>query len=396
MREETRRNLRAGALTIVALAVLAVAIFTIGKRQQLFVHHVPYHTTFNNVMGLQKGAPVNLNGVTVGFVRGIVLPRDPSDSRIRVEFTVRADYAGRIREDTRAFIKTVGLLGDKYLELQGGSAEAQPVPPGGNVTGRDPAQVTRLLSSGEDLMDNLLSISSSLRIILKRVEAGEGLIGQLTRTPEGEKPIGETIRHTVITLDRILARIDRGEGLAGRLLTDDATGRTILEEIRATGAAMRGAAEAIQADLGRDDSAWAAIMRDPEGRRLVHETLESLHTASAALAEAAEELAHGEGTLPRLLRDRNYAGDFLTDLERSIAHLRSILEKVDQGDGTLGAFVNDPQMYIDLENVVRGIKGSKLTTWFIQHNRKKGEQLAREEAERKAGGPPQGVEDLTP
>ncbi len=396
MREETRRNLRVGMLTIVALAVLGLAIFTIGKRQQLFVHHTRYYTAFNNVMGLQRGAPVNLNGVTVGFVREIVLPANPRESRIRVEFTVRSGYTERIREDTRAYIKTVGLLGDKYLELQGGSPEAKRVLEGGFVRGQDPAQVTQLLSSGEDLMDNLLSISSSLRVILKRVEGGEGILGQLTSTPEGEEPIGRKLQHTVTTLNRILDRIDRGQGLAGRLLADDETGRTVIEEIRATGAAMRGAAEAIQADLARENSVWAGLMRDPRGRQLVGETLESLHTASQALAEASDELAHGEGTLPRLLRDREYAGDFLTDLEKSISHLRSVLEKIDNGDGTFGAFVNDPQMYIDLENVVRGIRGSKMTTWFIRHNRAKGEQLAREEAERAAGGPPQGVEDVTP
>ena len=74
MRDETRRNLRVGALTVVAVAVLAVAIFTMGNRRQLFTRHTRYVTTFNNITGLQVGAPVRLSGVDVGFVERIELP----------------------------------------------------------------------------------------------------------------------------------------------------------------------------------------------------------------------------------------------------------------------------------------------------------------------------------
>ena len=387
MRDSTRRNLRVGMLTVLAMAALGVAIFTIGKRQQLFMRHTHYYTTFSNVMGLQKGAPVNLDGVTVGFVERIVLPTDPTNQRIRVEFTVQADYTERIRTDTKAYIKTIGLLGDKYLELQGGSPEASRALEGGYIPGQDPAEVTRFLASGEDLMDNLLAISSSLRVILERVEAGEGLLGQLTVNPENEQPIGDRLRHTVITLNRILDRIDRGEGLVGRLVSDDASGKAILEDIRASNAAVRAVAETIRRDLSREDTAWAGVMRDPDGRRLVGETLQSLHDASQALAAASRELASGEGTLPRLLRDREYAGDFLTDLAQLVEHLRSVLEKIDRGEGTAGAFINDPEMYKDLENVVRGVKHSRILSWFIRNRRKAGEKvLAREQANPPAPG----------
>ncbi len=382
MRESTQRNLRVGMLTVLALAALGVAIFTIGKRQQLFMHHTRYYTTFSNVMWLQRGAPVNLDGVTVGFVERIVLPTDPADQRIRVEFTVQADYTERIRTDTKAYIKTIGLLGDKYLELRGGSPEAKRALEGGYVPGQDPAEVTRFLASGEDLMANLLAISSSLRVILQRVEAGEGLLGELTVNPDNEPPVGDRLRHTVITLNRILDRIDRGEGLVGRLVSDDASGKAMLQEIRASNAAVRAVAEALRRDLSREDTAWAGVVRDPEGRQLVRETLQSLHDASQALAAASQELATGEGTLPRLLRDGEYAGDFLTDLEQLADHLRSVVEKLDRGEGTAGALINDPQLYQDLENVVQGVKHSKILSWFIRNRRKAGEKVLAKQEQR--------------
>ncbi len=59
--------------------------------------------------------------------------------------------------------------------------------------------------------------------------------------------------------------------------------------------------------------------------------------------------------------------------------MRSISEKLDQGTGTAGAFINDPQMYKDLENVVRGVKESSIVSWFIRNRRERGEEVAAEE-----------------
>ena len=174
MRDETKRDLRVGALTLAALALLAVAILTIGQRQQVFVRHTRYQTSFTNVTGLQTGAAVRLSGVDVGFVEAIELPTDPEQNRIAVRFSVDADYTERIREDSEVSIKTIGLLGDKYLEVRAGSSAAARVLEGGRVRGRDPAEVEEFVASGEDLIENLISISTSLKVILHRVRPGRG------------------------------------------------------------------------------------------------------------------------------------------------------------------------------------------------------------------------------
>ena len=100
-----------------------------------------------------------------------------------------------------------------------------------------------------------------------------------------------------------------------------------------------------------------------------------------------EEIATGEGTLPRLMADKEYADSFLDDLGELLANMRSISEKLDEGTGTAGAFINDPQMYQDLENVVRGVEESKIVSWFIRNRRERGEEVAAEErAAEDAGG----------
>ena len=174
--------------------------------------------------------------------------------------------------------------------------------------------------------------------------------------------------------------MEGGEGLLGRMVTDDEMAKSLLADVQGASKAVNRVATAMADDYGRDDTVFAALLRDPEGAKLVTETLGAMRDGSQALAAAAEELSTGQGTLPRLMSDREYADGFLDDLHGLVRSLHSAAAKLDSGEGTAGAFINDPQMYEDLENIVRGVKSSKVVSWFIRNRRKKGEKVAAEEA----------------
>jgi len=387
MRDESRQNLRVGILVLAALAIIAFTILMVGKRQQLFVHHTQYFTTFDNVTGIDKGSPVKLDGVTVGFVRHIMLPTHPSERAIRIEFAVDSRYTERIRKDSKVSIRSMGLLGDRYLNISGGTVAVDRILEGGRVPSQAPAELAHFVSSGEDLMQNLIAISASLRNILNRVEAGQGLLGELTTSPTEGPGLNESLRDTIATLGDIFARIDRGEGLLGRMIREDSDSGAVFDELVASSRAMHRISTRLANDLERPDSMYATIMRNPQSGEDFRESLHSLQLAAAAIASAAEELAGGEGTLPRLMKDKEFADDFLTDLKALVHSLSSAAGKLDRGDGTAGAFINDPQLYQDLEDVVRGVKDNKVVSWFIRKERKKGEEhrLEEEEKARPAG-----------
>jgi phospholipid/cholesterol/gamma-HCH transport system substrate-binding protein len=297
---------------------------------------------------------------------------------VKVWFTVNETYADRIRTDSEATIRTMGLLGDRYLEIRGGSSSAALIPENGEVRGINQPELEEFMSGGEDVMENVLSISSSLRVILRRVEQGEGLLGQMTMGPAGgEEGISHLTRDTLTSLDEILGRVKAGKGLLGRLLYDEA----FAQDVEASMRSLRDASGALSGDLERDDSAYAVLMRNPDTARLLRQSVLALHDGSQALAAATQELASGKGTLPRLLSDHDYADHFLDDLLALVANLRSIATKLDDGQGSLGELINDPRLYDDLENVVRGVEHSKVVSWFVRNRRRAGEKLEHEEEE---------------
>ncbi|HHQ48001.1 MAG TPA: MCE family protein, partial [Acidobacteria bacterium] len=371
-----------GLMVVAAMVILGIGIFIIGKRQQLFTRHTQYYSVFQDVLGLQPGAPVQLNGVTVGYVKSIELPVEAQGKGITVRFTVDARYTNRIRKDTVASIKTEGLLGDRFLKLSGGSPSAPRVLEDGLVRGTTPPELEHFLSGGEDLMENLLAISSSLRAILERAETGKGLLGQLLAPTKAGQGAGIDLVNTIASLRRITERVEAGHGLAGRMVSDDRTAKLVFDNLAATSTAIRDVAERMATDMGRDDTAWSAITRDPRGAKLLMETLTSLRDASAALAAAGRQLANGDGTLPRLLQDKEFADRFLDDLHGLVHSLRSITEKLDNGEGSAGALLNDPQLYLDLQDVVRGVQHSSLSRWYIHDRQKAGEKVLVKESEK--------------
>ncbi len=379
MRDESKRNLRVGLLVIAALLLVALTILMVGNRRQLFILHTRYSTSFVNVTGLEHGSPVKLNGVTVGFIENIELPAGAQQPRIEIRFTLDSRYTERVRADSRVSIRSMGLLGDKHLEITSGSPEAERILEGGIVPGRDPAELSQFVSTGGDLLQNLISISVSLKTILGRIEAGEGLLGELTRSPESGSHLSENLTKTVATMGDILDKINRGEGLLGRMISEESGSGDILDELKASSRSIHRITTQVAIDIERHDTAYAALLRDPAGRRRLTDTIDALQNAAGAIAAVAEEMATGEGTLPRLMQDKEFADDFLDDLHGLVSSLHSAAEKLDKGDGTAGAFINDEQLYRDLEDVVRGVKDSKVVSWFIRSKREKGEEARLEE-----------------
>ncbi|MCX7894639.1 MAG: MlaD family protein [Thermoanaerobaculum sp.] len=370
---DPRRRLKVGLFTAALLALLALVILVIGKQQGLFTRHVAYQTQFHDVAGLVPGAQVWLNGVVVGVVERVDLPEDPAQRRITVTFRVREALAGRIRADSRVRIRTLGLLGDRYLEISSGNPLQPLIPEGGMVASVEPTDIAEALTQGGEAMGNIVAITGSLRRILEKMERGEGILGALLTQPTKPGELGEKVQRVLADTSAVLEQVRQGRGLLGKLVMDP-EGEVVFVQLRDATAALHRLLARLEQDLARENTLLAALLRDPQGREQLTQLLANLAQTTAALQTATSELATGEGTLPRLLRDREFAHSFLNDLGELTRSLASVVKKLDQGSGSAGQFINNPQLYQDLEHVVRGIQESSLLRWFIRNRREAGER----------------------
>lgn len=358
------REAKVGGLLLIALVVFAGGIFLVGDRNNLFARKNNYFIQFENVSGLSAGSPVQLNGVNVGNVERVVLPEDVDEKLLTIWISMDSRYEMRVRQDSTARIKTLGLLGDKYIEISSGSAELPAVTVDGEISAAPATDVDRLLSSGEDAVDNVVAISYSLRTILDRIEEGEGLLGELLTESESSNRVKDSIVSTVDNLERITARLDRGEGTLGTLLRDDQLAN------RLKNATVH--LDEILARLDAGEGALGGLLTEPQMAEDVSATISSLRAAAAGAEEVVGNLQSEEGLLQKFLRDEAYAKEVSDNFRNLVENLSRVSDKIESGQGSLSQVINDPQLYEALDDIVVGINESKLLRWLIRNRQKTG------------------------
>jgi phospholipid/cholesterol/gamma-HCH transport system substrate-binding protein len=364
MPREAGREVRVGALLLAAILVLAVGIFFIGREGNLFVPKNRYFILFTSVGGLNAGNPVQLNGVSVGKVKRVILPREVDKKEIQVWIAIDRRYAERVRADSQGRIKTLGLLGDKFVEITSGSPESPITPNEGEIAAAPMTSVDQLMATGEDTMDNVVAISVSLKNILARMERGEGLLGQLTTNTQTGERFSESVAATMESIRRIADKVENGDGPLGRLLNDRALGDRLDTSLARF--------EAILDSVEGGDGLLPGLLKDPATKQNFDDVLANLKSASADLARFAKEVDSSQGLLQKMLTDEAYAQEVSEQLRQLIERLNLLSEKLTSGDGTAAKLINDPAIYQAVQDIVVGVDESKLLRWLIRNRQKAG------------------------
>lgn len=369
--------IRVGLVILAALAVLGVGVFLIGEKNNLFSHKNHYYIQFSSVSGLKPGSPVQLNGVDVGTVHKVALPQNPAEESIQVWIRVDDQYAARIRGPvdaatagkaaagaSQARIKTLGLLGDKYIDLTIGAPSFPEIPNEGEIPAAQPTNVDALLASGEDVMDNVVEISASLSTILGRMERGEGLLGELTTNTESGQRLKDSLIGTSESMRRIADRIENGEGPLGRLLNDKAMADKL--------AASLDRLDQVIASVQDGPGLAPALINDPQMKASVQDTLAQLNQVARDLHAFTADLETSDALLPRLVNDEEYGRQITGKVQQMVDQLNEVSLKLSRGDGTVAKLLNDPQIYDAVNDIVIGVNESRILRWLIRNRQKKG------------------------
>src|SRR6266513_1622490 len=112
-------QLKVGVLILVALVILAFAIIKLGQAGNLFGKRYKLVAFIGNASGLRIGGPVTVAGQLSGSIKDIKFLPPDTDTTRNLKLIVEVNYSLReqIRQDSRAKIKTMGLLGDKAYDI---------------------------------------------------------------------------------------------------------------------------------------------------------------------------------------------------------------------------------------------------------------------------------------
>ena len=165
-------ELKVGIFIAAGILIFFIMVFSIGD-----VNFIKkgYHVSvvFNFVNGIAESAPVRFAGVNVGQVDDINIFFDKKERKTKIKLSAWVNNADiRIERDSLAVINTLGLLGEKYLEIFPGQLADDILTDGDEIVGRDPIPV-------ELLTDRMQALADSANAVMTRLRDGEGTIGKL-------------------------------------------------------------------------------------------------------------------------------------------------------------------------------------------------------------------------
>jgi hypothetical protein len=270
-------------------------------------------------------------------------------------------------------MKKLGLLsGDSYIDISPGSPRFEALEPGSIIPAARQTNVDQLISSGEDLVDNFVQISYSLKNILSRVDRGEGLLGEVTSSPQTKQRITDTLLATLNKTNSVLSHVESGHGLMGKLIYDDKYADQLTGSLVQSADSLKTIVATVQKSFESGQGALPALLNDPEGKKRVYDLVENLRVTSANLATFSTSLQNGQGLVPRLLNDKQVGDQALSEFTSLVHQLNSAVTKLNAGEGTAGKLISDPSVYESINDILIGINESKMLRWLIRNRQQRG------------------------
>ena len=152
-------EVRAGLLVAACAGLLFALLFFSGK-SQLFQQTYEVHILFNYISGLSKNAPVHFAGHKVGKVTDI---RFEGRDNALMTVTVNVSKDAVVKQDSEAYIDSLGFMGEKFVELTPGTQASSPLGEGKIMRGIDPVPMMEMLKKGNELLGEFEKTNTSLK-----------------------------------------------------------------------------------------------------------------------------------------------------------------------------------------------------------------------------------------
>ncbi|MBV2246224.1 MAG: MCE family protein [Lentimicrobium sp.] len=268
-------KVRLGIFIAGGIVLFVIAIFFIGRQQNLFNPVFKVTANFFNVSGLQVGNNVRFSGINVGTVDNIVII---NDSTVRVDMLIRKDVQQFIKTDSEAAIGSEGIIGDRVLIITQGSNEAPVAKEGQKLKSTEPTETDAIMVSLHATAVNAEVITNQLADIMININSGQGTLGRLIQ----DSVIAENISLTIANFKKSSEGFDE---------TIEVTKENVFEFMKK-----------LQTTVGKTE------------------------VASHQLGEIMVKINSGEGTLGMLIQDTTIAGN----LDQTLINLKNSSKGLDE------------------------------------------------------------------
>jgi len=316
---DKNKGLKTSVFLMLGLTLFLVGFifYMVGSNQKFFDSKYSLYLFLSKAEALNPGAFVTLSGLKIGVVGDMKFTQRNNQQGILVELKIDKDYAKQITHSSRATIKTMGILGDKYVDISLGSLSEPPLQPGDFVRSKASVDVSALLADAASSLTELNALLSNLKLLSQQMLKGQGTVGRLV----SDKKMATDFNNIVHNFSNISEELNHGQGNAGKLLQDSLLYQSLLNTSKQL--------DVITGHISEGKGAVGKLVADTT----LYPRIQSIAIQSDSLLKKLQ----GNGTMGQLLKDKKLYDEFFL-LTRELRELTNDIKEHPKKYGSFSIF----------------------------------------------------------
>ncbi len=291
-------QLKVGLTIFIGLVIFFIFIFLAGSGENYFKETYFLNLFVSDVQGLADGNMVSLGGLKIGSVVKMELKQKDGASGVGIQMEILSKYQPQITENSSAEIKTIGLLGDRYIGINIGGSGKRSLENGAYINYKRTLSMDDISEQLEPVLKDFAAIMNNLRTISDSISGGSGSIAKLINTNR----LAAELENAVGGFNAMVQNVKNRQGTLGKLIYSDSL-----------------------------------------YNRIDHLT--------DNLSSISRNLAEGHGTLGKLIT----TDSLHTNLMILSSELAKLGRKLNSDSTVAGGLINDQQLYINLQRLLSDI-----------------------------------------
>ncbi len=185
---------KVGILALLSMAAVVYMSLRVTSNQSGFGSYKPYKTIIKDASGIFPKTPIKVAGINAGRIENIELENNAALITFEILSKVVITKGSKLR------IKTIGFLGDKYLEIVIVD-NAEPLAENAFIEAEEGAGIEKLMKDSSEVVADVKKITTSLKESL----APEGQEPPMTKILNDVKELAGNAKEVTASLKRIVS-----------------------------------------------------------------------------------------------------------------------------------------------------------------------------------------------
>jgi phospholipid/cholesterol/gamma-HCH transport system substrate-binding protein len=315
---------KVGVVVLIGIVLLFYMSFRVGRFDVLHKGGYEVVAHFNNIAGLDSKSPVDLAGVEVGQVKSISL----EGYRAKAVLTIKDGV--KIPDDSQVAIKSLGILGDKYLQITPGQS---------TVYLKNHDEVKNVVAYA-DYDEIFASVNKAAKNFGETMEQFNGLLGEADK-----KNIRESVANLRTASSQFSGMLQENRTSVQRVVSNMAVVSDKLGPLTDRADSAIASISTIAKGVEEGKGTLGLLVKD---EKLYYEAKETL----GALKSITADIEQGKGTLGQLVKDDT----LYTDMKETAKNVKELTDGINRGEGTLGKLAKDDTLANEAEKTLKKVQ----------------------------------------